>query len=65
MPAESEAQRSAAGMALRLKRGELTESKAGPVVKQMAKMKESSLRDFAKKPKGHHGSPFRHHRRQG
>jgi len=61
MPAQSEAQRAAAGMALRYKRGQLTKSKAGPTVKKMAKMSEASLRDFARKSK-HHAKPMRYHK---
>ena len=64
MPAESTAQRRAAGMALAMKRGQLTKPphKGGPVQKMAKSMSESQLRDFAKKPKkkpGHHGTPMR------
>jgi len=49
-------------MALALKRHQLTNpSKAGPAVKQMAKMPEKSLREFAAKSK-HHATPMRYHK---
>jgi hypothetical protein len=63
MPATSEAQRKAAGMALAYKRGQLTKPPGG-AVKQMAKMSTESLRDFARKPKKeHHKTPMRYHKR--
>ena len=49
MPAQSEAQRRAAGMALAYQRGKSTTT-PGPAVKHMAEMKPEQLRDFAKKP---------------
>jgi hypothetical protein len=51
MPEESERQRKAAGAALSAKRGgRTTRSLLGPA-KQMVKMSEAQLRDFARKPK--------------
>jgi Protein of unknwon function (DUF3008) len=46
MPAESVAQRKAAGMARALQEGEM-KGDAGPAVEQMAKMPPSSLKEFA------------------
>ena len=65
MPATSEKQRKAAGVALAYKRGTLT-TPLGGAAKQMAKMPTESLRDFARKPKkgGHHSVPLRAHKRE-
>lgn len=52
MPAESKAQQQTAGMALAYKRGDLPASKAGPAVKQMARMPTESLMDYAKTKHG-------------
>jgi hypothetical protein len=53
MPAESEEQRKAAGMALAAKRGEVDPKTLQGAAKQMYdSMSEDQLRDFAKKPKG-------------
>jgi len=48
MPAKSKAQQQAAGIALAVKRGKLPASKLRGASKQMAKMSEGDLRDFAK-----------------
>lgn len=57
MPAKSESQRKAAGAALAAKRGERpTSSLMGPA-KQVAKMTERQLRDYAKKPGNPHPKP--------
>lgn len=62
MPAVSEKQRRAMGMALALKRGEL-KTPAGPAVQSMAKMTETQLKDFARTPDPHHRHPMRYLRR--
>ena len=50
MPAESESQRRAAGMALAAKRGDIPVSELKGAAKQMFQsMSKSQLRDFAKK----------------
>jgi len=51
VPAKSSRQMKAAGMALAAKRGKIPASKLKGAAKSMAKMSESDLRDFAKKPK--------------
>jgi len=52
MPAASEKQRKAAGLALAAKRGEVAVSSLGGVARQMYdSMSEEQLRDFARKPK--------------
>lgn len=51
MPAKTEAQRKAAGMALAAKRGEIPQSKLrGPSLRMFQGMKVAQLRDFATKP---------------
>jgi len=53
MPAKSKRQRSAAGMALAAKRGDISPKELKGAAKQMYEsMSEKQLRDFAKKPKG-------------
>lgn len=52
------------GMALASKRGQLTKPPSAKVKSVAKSMSEESLRDFAKKPKGVHSSPFRYHRRR-
>ena len=47
MPAKSEAQRRAAGMALSIKRGKTPKSKAKGAVKSMLDMSEKELKKFA------------------
>ena len=50
MPAKSPAQRSAAGMALAMKRGEMPMKASKGAAKQMAKsMSETQLKEFATK----------------
>lgn len=49
MPAKSKKQRLAAGVALAAKRGKIPMSKLKGAAKQMVKMPEQDLRDFAKK----------------
>ena len=51
MPAQSEAQRRAASMALAAKHGKLGQ-KARGAVKSMMRMSDESLREFATKKKG-------------
>jgi len=50
MPAESEAQRRAAGTALAVKRGERPASSLRGASKQMLRMTRSQLEDYARKP---------------
>jgi len=50
VPAESERQRKAAGVALAVKRGEAPASTLRGASKQMAKMTRSQLEDYARKP---------------
>jgi len=53
MPAESEEQRRAAGMALAAKRGQIPVEQLQGAAKQMYdSMSEAQLVDYAKKPKG-------------
>ena len=53
MPAKSKRQRSAAGMALAAKRGDISPKELKGAAKQMYEsMSEKQLRDFAKKSKG-------------
>lgn len=52
MPAESEAQRKAAGAALAVKRGERSTSSLRGASKQMLKMTRTQLEDYARKPSG-------------
>lgn len=49
MPAESEAQRKAAGAALAVRRGQAPKSSLRGASKAMLKMSESQLRDYARK----------------
>jgi hypothetical protein len=51
MAAKSNRQRSAAGMALAAKRGKISKDKLKGAAKEMYKMSEKDLRDFAKKYK--------------
>lgn len=51
MSAKSGRQRRAAGMALAAKRGKIPMRRLRGVAKQMAKMSEQDLRDFARKSK--------------
>lgn len=52
MPAESEAQRRAAGTALAVKRGERSASSLRGASRQMLRMTRSQLEDYARKPQG-------------
>ena len=51
MPAKSERQRKAMGVALAAKRGKMPKNKLKGPAKKMVKMSEEDLRDFAKKHK--------------
>lgn len=51
MPAQSEKQRKAAGMALAAIRGKVPRRKLTGAAKSMAEMHEAVLKDFARKPK--------------
>lgn len=63
MPSESKAQQRASGMALAAKRGEIPKSKLGPASKQMAKMSEKALREYASTK--HKGLPGHVSRKKG
>ena len=61
MPAKSERQRRAAGVALSFKRGERPKKSLGGASKQMAEgMTEQQLREFAQKPGGKSPNRSRH-----
>jgi hypothetical protein len=51
MPAKSEKQQRAMGMALSIKRGKTSRSRAKGTVKKLLKMSQGDLEDFARKPK--------------
>lgn len=51
MPSKSNAQRRTTGWALAAKRGKIPRSKLKGPAKEMIKMSEKDLEDFAKKPK--------------
>lgn len=50
MPAKNELQRRAAGAALAVKQGKASASSLRGASRQMLRMSENQLRDFAKKP---------------